>query len=172
MQRVKCGGYVSEWGSVMGGIPQGSVLGPLLFLVYVNDMPLVVKHGCLLQFADDTCLQGESPAIVGAHWNADLCLLSTWIHNSKMLKKSSVMWFSVRSRNNDAQPQILIDNVPLSQVTKQKYLGVIFDNKLNWSSHVAATCRSMAYYLYQINHHSRSLLFNILKMLMESLVFS
>ena len=177
MQRVKCGGNVSEWGSVMGGILQGSALGPLLFLVYVNNMPLAVKHGCLLQFADDTCLicQGESPAIVGAHLNADLCLLSTWIHNSKMqfnLKKSSVMWFSVRSRYNGAQPQILIDNVPLSQVTKQKYLGVTFDNKLNWSSHVAATCRSMAYYLYQINHHSRSLPFNILKMLTESLVFS
>ena len=56
MQQVKCGSNVSEWGSVMGGIPQGSVLGPLLFLVYVNDMPLMVKHDCLLQFADDTCL--------------------------------------------------------------------------------------------------------------------
>ena len=177
MQRVKCGGDVSEWGSVMGGIPQGSALGPLLFLVYVNEMPLAVKHSCLLQFADDTCLicQGDSPAMVGAHLNADLCLLSTWIHYSKMqfnLKKCSVIWFSVRSRNNSAHPQILIDNVPLSQVTKQKYLGVTFDDKLNWSSHVAATCRSMAYYLYQINHHSSSLPFNILKMLMESLVFS
>ena len=174
---MKCGGDVSEWGSVMGGIPQGSALGPLLFLVYVNDMPLAVKQSCLLQFADDTCLicQGKSPAIVGRHLNADLCLLSTWIHNSKMqfnLNKSSVMWFSARSQNTGAQPQILIDNVPLSSVIKQKYLGVIFDNKLNWSPHVAATCRSMAYYLYQIHHHSRSLPSNILKMLMESLVFS
>ena len=96
MQRVKCGGDVSEWGSVMGGIPQGSALGPLLFFVYVNDMPLVVKHSCLLQFANDTCLvcQGGSLAIVGTHLNADLCLLSTWIHNSKMqfnLKKSTVV---------------------------------------------------------------------------------
>ena len=125
-------------------------------------MPLAVKQSCLLQFANDTCLicQGESPAIVGRHLNADLCLLSTWIHNSKMqfnLKKSSVMWFSARSQNTGAQPQILIDNVPLSSVIKQKYMGVTFGNMLNWSPHVAAACRSMAYYLYQIHHHSRSL---------------
>ena len=59
-QIVKCGGdaHVSEWGPVMGGIPQGIALGPLLLLIYVNDMPLavIIKHCCLMQFADDTCL--------------------------------------------------------------------------------------------------------------------
>ena len=66
-------------------------------------------------------------------------LIMHTMHVTIVILKSSVIWFSVRSRNNGAQPQILIDNVPLSQVTKQKYLGVTFDNKLSWSSHVAAT---------------------------------
>ena len=82
------------------------------------------------------------------------------------------MWFPVGSKHNDAQPQILIDNHRLSRVTKQKYLGVIFDEKLNWSSHVAAICKRMTFCLYQISHHSRSLPSDVLKLLMESLVSS
>ena len=78
LQRVKCGAKFSDWDSVLGGIPQGSGLGPL---IYVNDMPLQVKHSCLLQFADDTCLicRGQSPTAVGKMLNVDLCLLSNWV---------------------------------------------------------------------------------------------
>ena len=56
LQRAKSKGSFSSWIPVCGGIPQGSALGPLLFLVYVNDMPSLVHHGNLLQFADDTTL--------------------------------------------------------------------------------------------------------------------
>ena len=56
LQRVKLKDKVSLWSPVKGGIPQGSALGPLLFLVYVNTMPSVVRHCRLLQFADDTAM--------------------------------------------------------------------------------------------------------------------
>ena len=55
-QRVKYTDIYSDWGTVTGGIPQGSALGPLIFLVYVNDMPLQISSGHLLQFTDDTTL--------------------------------------------------------------------------------------------------------------------
>ena len=122
-----------------------------------------------------TIYYGRLPTIVGELLSADLCSLSSWIRDSKMqfnIKKSSVMWFSTKSCSNVVQPQVFIDETPFSQVDKQKYLGVTFDSRLTWSSHVAAVCKSMAYYLYLINYHSKSLPLEILKMLVESLVFS
>ena len=135
MQRVKQKDRYSDWGLVLGGIPQGSALSPLLFLVYVNEMPLQVQHGCLLQFADDTCLisVGDTSDIVAKTLQDDLSMLSQWAIESKMqlnIKKSSIMWFSVK-RSVVSMPSIMVNNVPLSSVQKQKYLGITFDTKLN-----------------------------------------
>ena len=100
VQRVKSGGSFSQLGPVLGGIPQGSALGPLLFLVYVNAMPLPVRHWILLQFADDTCLicSGDNYEHVKNMLCDDLAKLSRWIKSSKKfyVSKSSVMWFGVR----------------------------------------------------------------------------
>ena len=139
-------------------------------------MPSQVRHGCLLQFADDTCLicAGNSPGVVARLLQDDLSVLSNWIALSKMkfnLNKSNVMWFDVK-RLATSPPPILLNSVPLSSVQKQKYLGVTFDTTLNWSSHVASVCRSMSYYLHLINCHVKSLPSDITKMLVESLVFS
>ena len=98
VQHVKTRDKVSSWSLVKGGVPQGSALGPLLFLVYVNAMPSLVKYGRLLQFADDTTLicVGDNRAEVQWKLEHDLQLLLDWINSSRIklnITKSNIMWF-------------------------------------------------------------------------------
>ena len=102
-------------GICFGGIPQGSALGPLLFLVYVNDMPLQIQNRTLLQFADDTCLIcfGDDHTQVKNSLCSDLASLAGWIATSKMqvnVEKSHVVWFSVKSlKSSTVMPPILLE---------------------------------------------------------------
>ena len=167
----------SDWGTVAGGIPQGSALGPLLFLIYVNDMPLQISSGHLLQFADDTALirSGNSFVEVALCMNDQLDHLCRWIAQSKMqlnCSKSSVMWFSMKHICTAALPVISVNNTVLKIVNHQKYLGIIFDDELQWSPHIDKVCKSMSYYLYMIGSHRTSLTKSVSKMLVESLVLS
>ena len=113
-------------------MPQGSALGPLLFPVYVNDMPSLVHHGNLLQFADDTTLicSGYTCEEVEKKLSHNLELISKWISQSKMrlnINKSSVMWFSSKhSKSKLEYPTIMIDYQLITAVTQQSYLGKFF----------------------------------------------
>ena len=85
-QRVKyCNSY-SNWGMVKGGIPQGNALGPLLFLVYMNDLSSQVTGRTLLQYADDTALicSGSTLDVVHQCLSDDLSCLLSWVRQSKM----------------------------------------------------------------------------------------
>jgi len=139
-QRVKINNVFSEWASVLSGIPQGSILGPLLFIIYINDLVDSCSNGSeLYLYADDAklfrhILSGLDRGLL----QRDLDNLSNW--TEKWLLKLNVnkcKYMSYERSHSDASVhQYTISGVNLEHVEVMKDLGVKFDSKLKFTDHM------------------------------------
>lgn len=124
---------------MQAGVPQGSILGPLLFLIYIND--LVVNIDCNIKlFADDTSIYitVENPFSSAALLNSDLEKINDW--SKKWLvsfnpSKTECMTISNKIKK-PFHPSLIFDDVHLKEVESHKHLGVIFSSNLSWNQHI------------------------------------
>ena len=127
---------------ILLGVPQGSILGPLLFLLYVNDLPNASDILSFILFADDTnlFLASNDPTRVGYLLNSELEKVNSWFLTNKLLinfSKTNYMIFKPRNRIIDENLiNIYINNNEINRVTNVKFLGIKIDNKLTWKDHV------------------------------------
>ena len=140
-QRVVINGCRSSDLELKAGVPQGSVLGPLLFLIYINDIVDEVSSDSYL-FADDTCI--FRPVLNGSvnetidNINEDLRNIHTWARQWLITinaSKTVAMFFS-RKRLPSALPQIFLGTTPLERVDHHKHLGIILSSNLSWGKHI------------------------------------
>ena len=141
-QRTVLNGQSSNWGDISAGVPQGSILGPLFFLVYINDLAVGLKCNVKL-FADDTSLFTvvEDSITTANDMNHDLDLISQWAYAWRMSfnpdpQKQAVELTFSRKKIEIDHPAILFNNIPVKKVSEHKHLGIILDSKLSFSADI------------------------------------
>ena len=139
MQFVEFNGVQSAKRSINCGVPQGSILGPVLFLLYINDLPIVSKILSTTIFADDTnmFITGQDINSVINNVNTELENVVIWLKCNKLslnVAKSHYMLFSTKL----SVPEfgIFINGQPIERVKETKFLGVLIDDKLTWKPHI------------------------------------
>jgi len=131
------------------GVPQGSILGPILFVLFVNDFPSAVQHSKVVLYADDTVILFASSYLqeIQDCLTADLDAASTWFRQNKLhLNISKCKWtlFGTNRRLKNCEvPEVKIDSRTLEHVTTYKYLGLYLDCNLNWQVQVDHMCRKL-----------------------------
>ena len=140
-QRVSFNGDLSNWGAISIGVPQGSILGPLLFALYINDLPSVVNHCMLHLFADDAelhCSHSDLD-VVETCLQSDLDSVASWLLSSHLclnVVKSNGMLIGSRQRVADKALRVSVGGNVLTQVNSVRYLGVLIDPVLSWTLHI------------------------------------
>ena len=149
MQQCTVNCQISSSKKTVCGIPQGSILGPLLFLLYINDMPKSLKFCTPSMYADDTEIYAsakDGDELV-TNINSDLENVRTWMLQNKLQihpAKTKHMYIgsSFNIKNKIAQNPILINNVPVPRTENYMHMliGVDLDERFTWEKHIDNIC--------------------------------
>ena len=152
-QRVAVRGTLSDEHSVSLGVPQGSVLGPLLFLIYIDDLVQALKHCSITMYADDTTLYVHSTSLLDIQCKLqdDMNSLKEWLYANKLklnTDKTKFMLIGTPQKlsnitSMEGSIRIEFNGDVIEQCTMMKCLGVMIDEHLSWSYHVDYVCKKV-----------------------------
>ena len=141
-QMVYFNGSESDLKQVKHGVPQGSCLGTLLYSIFTNDFPLVLKTARITMYADDTTTYCAEETIdeLNRNLNEKIKLVSEWVNSNglilKVLKTTSMVIGSNYLLRSNPELHVKINNQIITQVKEVKLLGIIIDHTLSWDMHI------------------------------------
>ena len=176
LQYVEFNGISSSYKEILCGVPQVSVLGPLFFLIYINDICHLSNLYDLVLFADDTNLFFSHNDIQTLTHiiNSEMLALSDWFKANKLslnVKKSNYVIFKLRQRREEFDLNIEINGHKMIRTKEVTFLGVILDENLSWKSHISHIAGKISKSVGIIGRSSPCLTKLALKTLYCSLVY-
>ena len=151
-QQVAINNCKSDFKQISYGVPQGSILGPLLFLLFINDLPLYTSNVFTDLYADDTTLYDvqDSMEQIENNLQSSLNNLQIWCRNNGMILNSSktkvmlVTTYQKRQRLTNDHLDLTYNKESLNMISNDKILGVFVDNNLTWSNHIKHLTKKIA----------------------------
>ena len=158
------------------GVPQGSILGPLLFSLYINDLPSVCSDVDCLMYADDTVLfvHGRSKDVVAAKLTQAMTRVTTWLQESCLqlnVSKTLGMFFSKANSVSD-NPDIYVAGEKLQIVSQFKYLGLLIDSQLSFKGHIERVSKKVKMSLANFRSIRNDMSAEAAKIFLHSMIFS
>ena len=175
-QYVEYNGFCSQSNKIKCSVPQGSILGPLLFLLYINDLCNTTEIGELILFADDTNLfysHGNVSSLMSLI-NSELSMLNGWFQANKLsvnISKTNYIIFKARQRKKIFDFNLKINNKEINRVNEVCFLGVILDENLSWKAHISHVAHKVSKSIGIIYRSSFYLFKSALRMLYYALVY-
>ena len=179
-QFVDINGTQSELLETKTGVPQGSILGPLLFLIYMNDIPNCSKIFKFILYADDTSLLNSIQLSMSIECklaveniNSELSKISDWLSVNKLslnVKKTKYMVFHHRNKKIPAVINLRINSIAIERVANFNFLGLMVNENLSWKSHINLISTKLSKSIGVLNKLKHILPKNVLRMLYCSLI--
>ena len=175
-QRVKIGSSHSVWTDIMRGVPQGSILGPLLFNVFINDVFMFIENCEICNFADDNTLYscgGDLTAIL-ENLKHDMKIILRWFKVNSLKANPGKFQFMIlgKKKSDYNLVKLKINSIEILETNHVTLLGIRIDNKLTFNEHINNLCRTASYKLNALRRIRRYLSLEKAKVLYNAFIIS